>query len=420
MRRGKVLFLLGLLMAAAGIWRLVSPGLAGRPASSQVDRLCGASLLFCAALTCMLGVASLHRALRRVVGQIAQVRPGSAVRIEGPHPDLLALGAAINAMADASAQAIADAQVKAKEAQIQLKIVTAERQHLEAIIYSISDAVLVTDRFDEVVLANDSAARLFKFELGAVARAPVEKVLCDDEMVSLIRDMRQSDSRGGRRIVEHRTAGSGGERIYRVTLSCINTANEEPSGVVAVLHDMTREREIAKMKSDFVSNVSHELRTPLASIKAYAEMLIDGEAADEKTAHEFYDVIQNEANRLGRLIDNILSISRIESGVIKVNKQPLSLMVLLKEAVEVIAPQARQKQISIDEQIAPAVYQTLADRDMLYESILNLLSNAVKYTAEGGRITVQSLVDETAQDGHLPDLRHRRGDSAKGPPLYFR
>src|SRR5205814_10483265 len=125
---------------------------------------------------------------------------------------------------------------------------------------------------------------------------------------------------------------------------------------------------IRKLKSEFVSSVSHELRTPLASIKAYVEMLIDGEAESEKTKRDFYDVIQNEANRLGRLIDNILNISRIESGLIKINKQPQSLAVILKDAVEVITPQAKMKQITIKEELTPVFYQTQADRDMLYQA----------------------------------------------------
>jgi two-component system, OmpR family, phosphate regulon sensor histidine kinase PhoR len=164
--------------------------------------------------------------------------------------------------------------------------------------------------------------------------------------------------------------------------------------VVCVLHDMTREKEIAQMKNDFVSHVSHELRTPLASIKAYVEMLVDGEAHDEKVRREFYEIIQSEANRLGRLIDNILSISRIESGLVKVNKQPQSLSVILKEALEVIAPQAKTKTITIEERVPPAFYQTSADKDMLYQAVLNLLSNSVKYTPEGGRLTVETHVDE--------------------------
>jgi two-component system phosphate regulon sensor histidine kinase PhoR len=216
----------------------------------------------------------------------------------------------------------------------------------------------------------------------------------------MIQEMRQSNSRSGRRIVEHQVKTPVGGRTFKVTLSCVADQagtghDDQPTGVVAVLHDMTKEKEVAEMKNDFVSSVSHELRTPLASIKAYIEMLIDGEAEDEKTTTEFYEVIQNEANRLSRLIDNILNISRIESGLVKINKQPQSLTVIMKEALEVISPQADQKTINLREKLTPVFYQTLADKDMLYQAVLNLLSNAVKYTPEGGTITVETLVDES-------------------------
>ena len=188
---------------------------------------------------------------------------------------------------------------------------------------------------------------------------------------------------------------AAGLRTYKLTLSSVSDdRTSQPTGVVAVLHDMTREKEVAEMKNDFVSSVSHELRTPLASIKAYVEMLIDGEADNEKTKTEFYEVIQNEANRLSRLIDDILNISRIESGIVKVNKQPQSLTVVIKEAIEIITPQARQKRITVKEQLTPVFFQTLADKDMLYQAVLNLLSNAVKYTPEAGSIEVQTIVDE--------------------------
>jgi two-component system phosphate regulon sensor histidine kinase PhoR len=196
-----------------------------------------------------------------------------------------------------------------------------------------------------------------------------------------------------------------------VTLSCVAPRPDRPAGVVAVLHDMTKEKEVAQMKNDFVSSVSHELRTPLASIKAYVEMLIDGEATDPKTQGEFYDVIHNEANRLGRLIDNILNISRIEAGLVKTTKKPLSVVVVLKEAMEVIVPQARQKSITLVENLSPSFYQTLADRDMIYESVLNLLSNAVKYTPEGGRVSVQAEVDEARRK-----VRVRISDTGVGIP----
>jgi two-component system phosphate regulon sensor histidine kinase PhoR len=105
-------------------------------------------------------------------------------------------------------------------------------------------------------------------------------------------------------------------------------------------------------------------------------------------------VIQGESNRLGRLIDNILNISRIESGLVKISKQPQSMAVILKDAIDVISPQAKGKQIKLIEKLTPIFYQTMADKDMLYQAVLNLLSNAVKYTPENGSITVETTVDE--------------------------
>jgi two-component system phosphate regulon sensor histidine kinase PhoR len=358
----------------------------------------------------MLGMLALKRRCHSMARALRAMPVERLQPLDCRDPQLAPLAAAINDLLDRAGAAITKANLHAKEMEILMKVATAERQHAEAIIYSISDGVLVTDSFDELVLANESAARTFEFDLAKSDRAPVQQLLRDQRMIGLIREMRQNNSRHERRVVEHtmRSPAGGGGRTYKVTLSCFadragsgsgasTDAAMEPAGVVAVLHDMTREKEVADMKNDFVSNVSHELRTPLASIKAYVEMLIDGEADDERTKLEFYEVIQNEANRLGRLIDDILNISRIESGLVKVNKQPISLGAVIKEAVEVITPQARQKNITVTEAPTPIYYQTLGDRDMLYQAVLNLLSNAIKYTPEGGSVDVRTVIDESVR-----------------------
>jgi two-component system phosphate regulon sensor histidine kinase PhoR len=409
-RRGAfILFLCaGLLACGAFSAYLVPPIHLSRFEHARADQLVGAACFVLAAVIAMLGVASLRRAARRLARRVESLTmSGRSGLVESPHPDLAKLTYAINGLTEQARQSVERAMLQVKELEIQLKVAAAERDHAQAIIYSISDAVLVTDPFDDLVLANESAARTFDFDIDRFksARTPVAKVLNDPKLIAMIQEMRQSNSRGGRRIVEHQVRTSTGGKTFKVTLSCVAAdsqardgspppAEETPAGVVAVLHDMTKEKEVAEMKNDFVSSVSHELRTPLASIKAYVEMLIDGEADDERTKREFYEVIQNEANRLSRLIDNILNISRIESGLVKVNKQPQSLTVIIKEALEVIAPQAQQRSIEIKEHLTPVFYQTLADRDMLYQAILNLLSNAVKYTHEGGTITVETIVDE--------------------------
>lgn len=394
MRRGIILNLLSLALLAGGGYVLAA-ALLGSPAR-QIPTgtgLLGGFLLGASAAISLFSSRTLQRGCGRLRRQLEQVSDGRQRLIDSSLSDLRPLVGSINQTLEVVQQSAGEAKLKARELEIQLKIATAERQHAEAIIYSISDAVLVTDRFDELMLANDAAARTFDFDLDRAHRTPIDRVLRDARIIEMVRDMRQSDSKSGRRIVEHQMHTPAGDRTFKVTLSTVADQNEPACGVVAVLHDMTREKEVAGMKNDFVSNVSHELRTPLASIRAYIEMLIDGEAEDEKTKLEFYEVIQNEANRLGRLIDNILNVSRIESGLVKVNKQPLSLLVIVKEALEVITPQAMQKNIRLDEKLGSTIYQTVADKDMLYQAVLNLLSNAVKYTPDGGTITVQTEVD---------------------------
>ena len=281
-----------------------------------------------------------------------------------------------------------------RELQIQTRIASAEKHNTEAIIFSISDAVIVTNRFDELVLSNEAAEKLLGFKLDSALRKNVDRIISDGTLVRLIRETRSHGRSFTRKVVEHCIDQKGSTRTFSITLSCVLGPDEDVSGVVAVLHDVTREKEIAQMKTDFVSNVSHELKTPLSSIKAYVEMLVDGEAEDEKTRGEFYDIIAFETDRLHRLIENILNISRIESGVVKVVKEPVSLTSVVKQVMDVAAPQAKIKNIELVESLAPVYYQIEADEDMIYQAVLNLISNAIKYTPEGGRVNVGVSVDE--------------------------
>lgn len=303
-----------------------------------------------------------------------------------------------------------------RELEVQVHIAEAQRQHAEAILNSITDAVVVTDAFNEVAMANEAAARVLGFDLRESLRKPVDRVVPDPTLVKLIKDTRAAGDPSLRRHVEHKLATRGSrESVFEVAFSSIaangqangsgHAANgdagasehREAAGVVTILRDITREREIAEMKSDFVSSVSHELRTPLSSIKAYMEMLVDGEAHDEQTRHEFYNIIQGETNRLSRLIENILNISRIESGVVKVQREHIALPSIVREVIEMMQPQARAKNIEIVEVPTPLYFQVFADKDMIYQATMNLVGNAIKYTPDGGRVTVSMNVDEHAR-----------------------
>jgi two-component system phosphate regulon sensor histidine kinase PhoR len=162
---------------------------------------------------------------------------------------------------------------------------------------------------------------------------------------------------------------------------------------VAVLRDVGDHKALQKRNAEFVSAVSHEMKTPLAGIKAYVELLVDGDAEDEETREEFLTVINGQADRLQRLVDNMLNLARIEAGVVHVHKEHRSLNELLEEAVHVVLPAAEAKKIRLVAGLSPLYLGVLADRDMLLQAAINLLSNAVKYTPDGGSVTIRSRLD---------------------------
>ena len=159
---------------------------------------------------------------------------------------------------------------------------------------------------------------------------------------------------------------------------------------MVVLRDIGDQKALQKRNAEFVSSVSHEMKTPLAGIKAYVELLADGDAEDEKTREEFLNVIITQADRLQRLVENLLNIARIEAGVVNVNKQQRSLNEILEEALHVVQPSAEAKNIKLVSQLSAMYLGVLADRDMLLQAAINLLSNAIKYTHEGGTVTLRS------------------------------
>jgi two-component system phosphate regulon sensor histidine kinase PhoR len=318
------------------------------------------------------------------------------------------LGHAVNHYMTFVKDEIEQSSLTAKERQIQIKVLEAEHRHIESVIHAISDGVIVTGAFGDLLLANEAAERIFGFRFETAIRKPIEEVITDKSFLGLLQDMRETGL-----FVPHRTLewvqGSGDQaKIWRVVLNTVveGKKRERISGAVAVLHDVTKEKEIAKMKSDFVSNVSHELKTPLASIKAYTEMLLDGEIKEPTQVRECFQTIASETDRMDRLIQNILNLSRLESGLVPVNKTDLAVTEILRDVDDVITPQAAKKNLSMETDLAPVFFRVNGDRDMLYQAILNVLSNAVKYTPNGGKIRVStylsdgSVVVEVADTGY--------------------
>jgi two-component system phosphate regulon sensor histidine kinase PhoR len=289
---------------------------------------------------------------------------------------------------------------------VRVRRIVAERDQLREILSGLADPVIAVDQFGEIVVANPSAEQLLDVKVGGDNHPALEQLKRCETLVTLLGETRR------RRCATHKSSevalsdDEGKQHWYRVTCRTLAGAEEQAAitslsssgnashGAVAVLTDITGQKAIQKRNAEFVSSVSHEMKTPLSSIRAYVELLVDGEADDDATREEFLDVINSQADRLQRLVDNLLNLARIEAGVVAVNKNPLSLNELLAEAFGVMEPTAKDRNITLVSEYSPLYLGVLADRDMLLQAAINLLSNAVKYTRSGGCVTFRSRLSD--------------------------
>jgi two-component system phosphate regulon sensor histidine kinase PhoR len=157
---------------------------------------------------------------------------------------------------------------------------------------------------------------------------------------------------------------------------------------------------LERIRKDFVINVSHELRTPLASIQGYTETLLDGALHDSEHNVRFLTIIRQNAERLGRLIADLMTLSRIELKTQRFQLASYYVNGLITESVDSIQPMAEKKDISISTELAPAEAEVFCDAEAVHQILGNLLDNAVKYTSPGGSITVGAVRPPPASGGH--------------------
>lgn len=180
-----------------------------------------------------------------------------------------------------------------------------------------------------------------------------------------------------------------GQLIVKVRVNPITDVGGDYIGRVVVIRDVTSEHEIAQMKNEFVSTVSHELRTPLTSIKGYVDLILDGDAGEvNEIQREFLGIVKENSDRLVQLINDMLDISRIESGRIHLKVEPQYLPDLIGGVADtfraVLAQSGREAHLSLPDGLPPVA----ADSDRVRQVLINLLSNAIKYSPEGGDVTV--------------------------------
>lgn len=180
----------------------------------------------------------------------------------------------------------------------------------------------------------------------------------------------------------------------RITRSRLGGRAGDSEGLAWVIQDVTQQQIATEARDQFLMTATHELRTPLANLQAYAEALREEEELEVERQKEFCNVINSESIRLGRLVDQLLTVSQMEAGSMVSNRHELELLPMLEYAVEHIRAQADQKQMSLTTNLAAKLPLALGDRDKLQAALTNLIGNAVKYTPAGGAVSVRCSADD--------------------------
>jgi len=276
----------------------------------------------------------------------------------------------------------------------------AEKELLSVTLSSMGDGVIAVDAEKRITLFNKVAENLLGWTSEEVQGKPV------DEIFRVINEQTRENVKspidkvlvsGQIETGSDRDAlitRDGGERPVTTTAAPIRKNGGTVIGVVVVLHDVSREREIDHMKTDFISSVSHELRTPLTSIKAYTATILRDPNMLEQTKRRFLGIIDEESNRLASLVEDLLEISRIESGTVRIARQDVYIADAIKSVLSALGPLADKKKIQLKTDIADGLTGLLGDPDKIQSVFTNLISNSIKFTPEYGQISVSVFQKE--------------------------
>ncbi len=256
-------------------------------------------------------------------------------------------------------------------------------QHHALLWEQVDTGALVVDAQRRIVDSNPAAARLLGPRSGGLLGKTLLEATLSYDFISLLNAAQETAQSQQQEI---RRSSDASARTLRVSISPIADADEE-GGFLVLLDDVTELRRLETVRRDFVANVSHELRTPLASIRAMAETLQDGAVHDDEVAERFVNIIVGEVERLTRILEDLLILSRAESKLPERNVFPLN--PLIQEVVERYQPQAEKAGVATSAPLS-APLMANANRDQIEQVLINLLDNAIKYTPKGGKVEIRA------------------------------
>ena len=270
---------------------------------------------------------------------------------------------------------------------------TLEKNKLEAILTCIANGVVVCDNYDNVILINEHAQKLLDVTPKEIMRTKIQQYcdtngeLCFKERIEQFKDTPLD-------VIEQRPLAFNievNQRVIKAVMSPMFTVNKEYVVYIIVLIDVTKEIEMDKLRSHFISNVSHELRTPVTVLRSYIDTLYNyGKDFDFNTQKEFIGVMNQEIIRLNRMVNDILDFSRYESQNVKLEKTRQDIMPVIEDVVDEMKILASEHHLTFSVMKEPDLPEVPFNKDSIRRVLANIVSNAIKYSPDGKRIKIRA------------------------------
>ncbi len=286
-----------------------------------------------------------------------------------------------------------------------------ESINLRTILSNMVEGVLIADRTSRIRLANDGLRVMFHLEVSPMNRTLLE-VFLNHEVQQAV-DAALRDEGPQLREIEHSVKTGAGytRRFFQVTATGVTPRpGVPPMGAVVVFHDVTRLKELENIRQEFVANVSHELRTPLAIINGYLETLLEGAMNEPEVAAGFLRTMRRHGDRLNRLIEDLLTLSKFESREDAMDLDWVAVGALCARVIEQLHPRIETAQAKVHLSIPHDLPDVWADALRLEQALFNLIDNALKYSGSNPTIEVAAMRDSE-------DLLLSVGDRGPGIPL---
>lgn len=246
------------------------------------------------------------------------------------------------------------------------------------------DAVILFDLDGRIIMANKAAQALFLVREDDLEGKLLSEINIGFEVSHMINNVLKN----GNEVFTETNIGPN-INTFRVHVAPVKNEQSTIESALAVFHDVTDARNFDQMKSQFVANVSHELRTPLTSIKGFVETLLDGAMENSVTCRRFLSIIDAETDRLTRLIEDLLTLSSIESKELIFRPGLINIQKSIRSVMNILGPQISEKGLHVELIYAQGLPQILADEDLIGQVFINLLDNAIKYTPYNSKIIIR-------------------------------